>query len=131
MANLKITEEKLDKLADIIEVCLSFNKELAEIIDQALCNCPDLKERYKEVQQELEILTPRRFALIEEINKVVLDTKESIKGEKLHAIFSKGRVTWDGQKLVGFAIAHPEINELKKTGNPSVSIREVKEVQEK
>jgi len=51
---------------------------------------------------------------------------ESIKGEQLQAVFSKARTTWDGKKLEGYAVAHPEIEKLKKTGSPSVAIREVK-----
>ena len=61
------------------------------------------------------------------INKAILESGKSVKGELLQAIFSKGKTTWDTKALVGFALAHPEIDKLKKVGKPSVSIREVKD----
>jgi hypothetical protein len=121
------TIKKLDELAKINKVCESFQQELGGLIEQAFLNCPDLKERYDEIQQELEVLTPRRFANIKLITAYVLGKQESVKGELLQAVFSKGRTSWDTKKLEGYAIAHPELKELKKTGKPSVSIREVKE----
>lgn len=118
--------KKLSELAVVREVCESCNKELGGLIGQAFRNCPDLKERYDEIQQELETLTPRRFALIEVITKAVLEGTVSIKGEQLQAVFSKGKATWNTKGLDGYAIAHPEIDKLRKVGKPSVSIREVK-----
>lgn len=56
----------------------------------------------------------------------VLSTEESTKGSRLHAVYSKGRTTWNSKLLQGYAVAHPEINAMRETGNPSVSIRPVK-----
>ncbi len=41
------------------------------------------------------------------------------------AIYSKGRMSWDGKRLDGYATAHPEILAFRSEGQPSVSIREV------
>lgn len=125
MAKNKVIE-KLDQLAKIRWVCESLDTDLKGLIQEALHNCPDLNGRYNEIHHELEMLAKKKSELTEAINKAVLEKKESVKGELLHAVFSLGRTTWDTKKLEGYAIAHPEINELKKTGSPSVSIREVK-----
>lgn len=119
--------KKLYELAMINEVCEGFQQELGGVIEQAFRNCPDLKDRYDEIQIELEALMPRRITNIELITEAILAKKVSIKGEKLQAVFSKGRTAWDSKKLEGYALAHPELNELKKIGKPSVSIREVKD----
>lgn len=119
--------KRLGVLATIVEVCEGFQQELSSLIEQAFLYCPDLKGRYDEVQQELEMLTPRRLANIELITAYVLGKQESVKGEKLQAVFSKGKTTWITKALEGYALAHPEINKLKKTGKPSVSIREVRD----
>jgi hypothetical protein len=58
-----------------------------------------------------------------EVRLAVLAHGETVKGDKYKAVFSKGRVTWDTKGLDGFAVAHPEIETLKRVGNPSVSIR--------
>lgn len=51
---------------------------------------------------------------------------QSVKGEQLHAVYSKGRTTWDGKKLDGMMALIPQLKEARKEGEPSVSIREVK-----
>lgn len=50
----------------------------------------------------------------------------TVKGEHYMAVFNKPRVTWDTAKLEGLALAHPEILALKKMGEPTVTIREIK-----
>ena len=47
----------------------------------------------------------------------------SVKGEHLHAVYTKGRETWDGKLLSGYAIAHPDVLACRNIGAPSVSIR--------
>ena len=53
--------------------------------------------------------------------------REDLKGSLLHAIYAAGRASWDTKALEGYAVAHPEILQFKKVGEPSVSIREMKE----
>lgn len=119
--------EKLHELALIRDVCANFQQELDELKDQAFLNCPDLNVRRHEILVEIEALAPRNLATAEMISRAILESGESVKGVELQAVFSKGRTTWDGQKLAGYAIAHPEIEKLKKVGKPSVAIREVKD----
>lgn len=64
--------------------------------------------------------------LTTQIKEVVIRNGVSVKGKYLRAIYSKGRKTWDTKAMEGSALAHPEINKFKKTGQPSISIREVK-----
>ena len=60
------------------------------------------------------------------VKELVIAHGKSIKGTFLQAVYTKPRVTWDGSKLEGFAIAHPEILVAKKVGQASVSFRDVK-----
>ena len=48
------------------------------------------------------------------------------KGVHLMAVWAKGRETWDTSRLAGFAVAHPELLELRKIGEPTVAIRAIK-----
>jgi hypothetical protein len=128
MAKIKI-EEKLDQLAEVREVREDYNKETQALIYEALSRCPDLKSRNDEVQDALKFTVKQEVDLTEEIKVVVVKSGESVKGQKLQAIFAKGRTTWDTRALEGYAVGHPEINALKKVGDPSVSIREVKETE--
>lgn len=56
----------------------------------------------------------------------VLEVGSTVKGDKLMFVYAKGKTTWDGWKLEGMASIVPALNDAKKVGQPSVSIREVK-----
>ena len=57
-----------------------------------------------------------------EIKKAVLEHGATVKGVYT-ATYSKGRVRWNTKALDGYAAAHPEIEQFKQIGSPSVSIR--------
>ena len=63
--------------------------------------------------------------LEKEIKLMVLSHGATVKAEFFMAVRNKGRVTWDSSKLSGYAAAHPEIEQFKKVGNPTVTIRTV------
>jgi len=120
--------KNLRQLAKAREVITSFQQDISELEDQAFLNSPDLNGRRHEIFDALKVIEEKGSKLTKMINEAVLEGGESIKGEKLQAVFSNGRTTWDSKALVGYAVAHPEIEKLKKTGKPSVSIREIKGV---
>lgn len=60
------------------------------------------------------------------VKSLVLEYGQSVKAELLHAVYTKGKTTWDGAKLDGMVSIIPQIADARKTGQPSVSIREVK-----
>ncbi len=53
---------------------------------------------------------------------------KSVKGHQVHAIYSKGRDTWNTDALRGYAAAHSEIMAFCKTGKPSVSFRSLNQI---
>ena len=61
-----------------------------------------------------------------DLKGAVLTEGATIKGARMMAVWAKGRETWDTSKLVGFAVAHPELLELRKIGEPTVVIRAIK-----
>jgi hypothetical protein len=61
--------------------------------------------------------------LEKEIKEDVLTKGETVKGDGIMAVWNKGRESWDGKSLSGYAAAHPEILAFRKIGEPSVSIR--------
>ena len=69
----------------------------------------DMQERIKELESD--------------IKEFVIESKQSIKSEDIDVIYSKGRESWDGKILTGYAVAHPEILAALKVGNPTVSFR--------
>jgi hypothetical protein len=58
-----------------------------------------------------------------EVKEAVRELGESVKQEGIHAIYMRGRVTWDTPGLTRYAETHPEVQEFRRIGAPSVSIR--------
>lgn len=122
--------KNLDSLAKLREVIESFQQEQDELVDQAFLNSPGLNRRRFELIKNIEVLLEKSSVLSKRLIEGVLKVEESVKGERLQAAFTKGRTTWDTSALSGYALAHPELEKLKKVGKPSVSIREVKNKKE-
>lgn len=65
-----------------------------------------------------------RYCELEEVVKIKTILRgETTKNGNVQAVYSKGRTTWDGAKLSGYAVAHPEIDAFKKVGAPSAAIK--------
>jgi hypothetical protein len=65
-------------------------------------------------------------ALKEEIKDEVLEHGASVRGGRFQAVFSRGRITWDTHGLEAYAEEHPEVNDFRREGAPSVSLRQTK-----
>lgn len=68
------------------------------------------------LQEDIKVLE-------DEIEVEVLKLQKSLKGQGIDVIYNKGRESWDGKILTGYAVAHPEILAAKKIGQPTVSFR--------
>ena len=73
----------------------------------------------------LEAAQEQAATLENEVRADVLTAGASVKGSRLHVIWRKGLVSWDGKSLDGYAAAHPEVLRFRKEGEPSVSIRNI------
>jgi len=49
----------------------------------------------------------------------------SVKGKYLHAIYVRGRVTWNTDKMDAWLIDHPFLKEARKEGEPSITLRKI------
>jgi len=86
---------------------------------------PEIAALDTEYEPMMEAVTEKAGELEAVVRDSVLQTCASAKGAHLHAIWMKGRVSWDSKKLDGYAAAHPELNAFRSEGAPSVSIRKV------
>ena len=89
------------------------------------------------VQYELDAVsaefTPRLTAASDKFTALEAQIKDTVKaqgksekGDRWQFVYAKGRTSWDTKALDGYAAAHPEIEQFKTVGEPSVSIRAVK-----
>lgn len=49
----------------------------------------------------------------------------SVKGKYFHAVYVRGRVTWNTDKMDAWVVDHPFLKEARKEGDPSITIRKV------
>ena len=63
-----------------------------------------------------------KAALEDEIKRAVVELGVSVEGENVKATFVKGRLSWDGKGLEGYAVAHPEVMVFQKQSSPYVRL---------
>lgn len=121
------TEQKLDQLTQLQGILSAiqsgYMSERNEILSKVQSELDALDQYYQpsinQYSQEIERLT-------QSIKDDVIDQGKTIKSNKLMAVYTKPRITWDTKGLEGYMVAHPEIEVFRNIGKASVSIREVK-----
>ena len=95
---------------------------------------PEIKAQVKAIEvrhnADQEATQARIGELRGRIKMGVLQLGQTVKGDGAQAIWIKGRVSWDTRALTGYAAVHPEIEQFRKVGKPSVSIRRAARRQE-
>lgn len=119
--------EKIEKYSDFVFGIDAINQQKQELIDEILT--PEIKEKIAEIDaefnQKIDTINQEKQALESEIKQEVLAAGRSIKGTFHSFVWSKPRVSWDTKALEGYAAAHPEIQQFKIVGEPSVSVRKL------
>ena len=117
---------KLDELSEVksaVDVTrLDYEAKRAELLKSIQAELNALDAEY---QPLIESASARIATLEEEIRNDVLQHGSSVKGSRLYAVFSHGRISWDTPSLDQYAKTHPEIASFRKEGHPSVSLRTV------
>ena len=117
--------EKLDQLDEFRSQRDSIYLQQDEATKAAF---PDeLRKTLDDIEVEFSgrvVVVNEKIATLEkEIRVDVLGNGATIKGTYLQAVWNKGCVSWNTEALDGYAAAHPEIEQFRKQGKPSVSIR--------
>ncbi len=122
------TEEKLNKLYELKTVMIETEERKQAEIDTILT--PEILAQVEEIRKKwadtAESMTAEIAELEADIKADVLSCGETVKGNKLMAVWNKGRVSWDGKKLDGMRALIPQLDTARKVSEPTVAIREVK-----
>ena len=119
-------QERLLNLKMLQEEQAAYQEYLEALIDSLFERHPEEKEKRHEYLNNIANYQKAIDNLIEDIKEAVLEHGETVKGEHFQAVWSKGRTSWETEKLLGLATKYKEILEMKKTGKPSISIKKVK-----
>lgn len=126
--NEQLIKDKLDELANLRAAHDALTLQKQALIDTVLTD--EIKAQLADIDSEFlgkhEAINDKANPLEAEIKQAIIEYGVSVKGTFLHAVFMKGRVSWDGKSLEGYMAAHPEISAFRTEGEPSVSLRNVK-----
>ena len=89
----------------------------------------DVRDAVADIEAEFDdklSAADENIAAIEKtIKDEVLRGGQTVKGKTMQAVYAKGRVTYSAKALDGLLVAIPQLNDFRKVGKPSVSIRKV------
>ena len=126
--NYAYINQDLDELAEVEAQLDLLVLSKTELYDSLLTD--DIKKRMAEIDAEFDDkIASAETGIVQlrnEIRQGVLELGSTVKGEFKMAVWNKPRTSWDTKALNGYAAAHPSLNDLRKTGEPSVTIRVVK-----
>ncbi len=119
-----------EKMAEYEEACACLalvQADYAHKVETVMATIKDELDALEiELKPTLDSATTQKAEAESALKAAVLATGNTIRGSHLMAMWVKGRETWDTSKLAGFAVAHPELLELRKVGDPTVTIRAIK-----
>lgn len=91
---------------------------------------PDVLEKIEELKAErkteIDNFDAKLGVLAAKIRDAVKEAKVTVKSDRFMAVYTPPGYSWNGDKLAGFATAHPEILDFRTQDNPIVSIKGVK-----
>lgn len=118
---------KLDQLSELKAAAdltrLDYEAQRTEILKAVQAELDALAAEYDPL---MDIASSRITALEIEIKDGVLAHGASVRGGRLHAVFARGRVSWDTRALDVYSLSHPEVAGFRTQGAPTVSLRVVK-----
>lgn len=118
---------KLEELADLRAASdaarIDYESKRSEILKAVQKELDALDAEY---QPLIETSQTRLESLESEIKSAIIEHGASVKGTRIHAMFFRGRVSWDREKLENYGKLHPEVLIFRKEGEPYVSLRGLK-----
>jgi hypothetical protein len=124
---MKTITELLDQISDYQAMVDVITLDKQNALDAIYT--PEIKAQLEAIEAEYagktETATAKITDLTAEVKDRVIAEGATVKGSHLMAVYVKGRESWDGKLLSGYAVAHPEILTARKVGEPSITIRKV------
>jgi hypothetical protein len=118
---------KLEELAELRAAAeitrLDYEARRAEILQAVQAELDALEAEYAPLFATAE---ERDAALEAEIREEVVAAGATVRGTHLQAVYVRGRTSWDTAGLEAYAEDHPEVQDYRRQGNPSVSLRTLK-----
>lgn len=92
----------------------------AVVLEQVRAQLEQIDAAYDDELRAADEAVSRHEA---EVRHAVLQAGQSVRHEGVHAVYVRGRVTWDGKGLSEYSESHPEVEQFRRVSPPSVSLR--------
>lgn len=120
-------KELLDQLAELQASQSLLEMKYQEARDAVIT--PDIRSKLYEIDARLmpkiDKVTEELANLTNQVKTLVITEGATVKGQYLMAVYSRGRVSWNGKLLDGMSKLIPQLNEARTVGEPSVTIRKI------
>lgn len=119
----------LEELTEVEDLLALAKLERDELRDKALT--PKVRAEYEAIDAELGPRIDAGASLIKthrlKIKDAVIEQGATVKGGRFQAVYMQGKISIDSKGLLGYAVAHPEVESFITRGKPNVSFRWLKE----
>jgi len=119
------TQTLLNNLTDLYSALDMLKLQKQELIDNAMP--PEVRQAIADINAEFaeqsDTVQEKINLLQDQIKAAVLDCGETVTGDYLQAVYTKGRTSWDSKKLEGLMIVLPDLAGARTIGQPSITIR--------
>lgn len=107
------------EIQDLLEVLGDLYARRAEITAPLTAKIADLQAQLAVASEDIDT---QIAALQKAVKQAVAAHGATIEAGRIRATYVKPRISWDTQRLEGYAEAHPEIRKFRREGEPSVRI---------
>lgn len=126
----RIRAEYTEKIAKVHgDTALYRGRVNAETQEKTRKVYDDISRRKREIEEEfagkVSDVSKNIAALEAEIKAEVKAGGQSVKGKYFHAVYVKGRVSWDTDMLDGMITLVPQLSQARKEGEPSITLRKI------
>jgi len=116
------------EIQQLIDEYDNFQGQLDLLIsDKAMAAPAEVRQILADIDAEFDPRIEAISAKVQQAREVMTEAVKAaghtVRNDNWQVVFVKGKITWDNQKLEGFAAAHPEIKAFQKIGVPSAMVR--------
>jgi hypothetical protein len=105
-----------------VKIDADLQVKVADVYNQVAIRKEEIEAEFKGTSQAADENIQK---LTEEIKADIKSVGESVKGAHYQGVYVKGRITWNTDKMEAWIVDHPFLQEARKEGDPSVSIRRI------
>ena len=123
--------DRYNSMGDALEYTLTASKDKidADLQAKTAAIYAQVQQRKAEIMTEFgdkaSAVDANIAKLTDQIKRETVAAGKSVKGKVFHAVYVKGRVSWETDKLDGMCALIPQLREARKEGAPSVTIRKI------